>query len=268
MPRKFILADAPHRSIDLSAGERIKDRTSLSANVGNAWAVAVWSKPTGSFSSGPGRTLFSIEHELTNGFPSAFPFSNLRIEFDGFLNSLVVRTWAGLAAPLKYYIWWNWFTSDTWIHTAVTWDGTNLLGYRDGIEVVPTSKVTDAAGSMGTPPARRIGVGTLGDISADATDFSGRIFSCGLWSIAVDASGIKTLWNGGYGAKIDPRFNQGGYTAAAFLAHYWRPGHFWPPFRGIGEDYGLIPTNRRNIMTNAVDVDETDIVHDWPGKDL
>jgi len=267
MPRKFVFADAPHRSVNLVAGERLKDGNLAPANVGNAWAVAVWAKPSGDFSADRG--LFSIEHELTLAFPINFPFSNIRIIFrTSGTNNMTVQTWAGLAAPIKDYTWNSWWTQDTWILTMITWNGTSLLAYRNGVAVSPSTMTTDDAGSMGTPPARRIGVGNLVSTGLADNDFQGRIFSAGLWNVAVDAPGVAALYNGGYGANVDWLIPRPGYTASAFLQHYWRTGHYYPPDSGIGRDYGVASTNRRNIMNNAVNIDGSDIVYDWPGKEL
>lgn len=267
MPRKFIRADAPYRSINLQDGESLRHAVSASANVGNAWTVAVWAKPSGSFS--PARGLFSIEHELTLSSPTNFPFSNILITFiTSGTNNMRAQTWAGLGAPIKDFTYNSWWTQDVWIHTVITWNGTSLLAYKNAVAVSPDTIVFNNAGSMGTPPARYIGVGTRVITASTADAFRGPIHSAALWSVALSDSAIAEIYNGGYGAKFDLLTNRGNYTSAASLQHYWRPGHYWPPDAAIGTDYGVATTNRRNVMTNAFDVGEDDIVHDWPGAGL
>lgn len=259
---------APHRSVDLADGERLRDGNLASANVANTWSVAVWARPSGDFSSN--RALFSIEHELTLAFPINFPFSNIRIFFNvgGGFNNMVVQTWAGFAAPIKNYTWLGWWTQNTWLHTTITWDGTSLLAYRNGVAVAPSIITTDAAGSMGNPPARWIGVGCFASTGLAADAFRGRIHSAALWNVAISSSAVAEIYNGGYGAKFDLLTNRGNYTSAANLQHYWRAGHFYPPTIGIGRDYGVATSNQRNVMNSAVGVDETDLVHDYPGREL
>ena len=85
-------------------------------------------------------------------------------------------------------------STGTWYHVVVTWDGTTLTLYRNGTSVAtatPTGSGSTACGSdtfdIGANP------------SAETTLFDGLIDEVGIWSRALSASEVTSLYNGGAG---------------------------------------------------------------------
>lgn len=246
------------------------DTTASAVTIQNAWTIAIWAKPSSNYSSL--HYVFTVQHEQSNDFPIAFPFSNIDITF-GSSNSMRVQTWAGLAAPLKDYTYNNWYTANAWVHTVITWDGTSLLAYKNGVLTTADTMTTDAAGSMGQP-SRKIAIGTAADVGIGAGQaFQGTIYSVTLWGIVLVQQDVNILYNGGYGEKIQLDTFYPGYAnflTPFWVVHHWRCGHYFPPTSGIGRDYsgGFWSASRRNMMNNSSAITEANIVHDFPGKDL
>lgn len=82
----------------------------------------------------------------------------------------------------------------TFCHLVVTWDGTNLILYRDAT-VPSTTKTVDLAATL-TATSRTF---RLGAESATANIFDGKLDEVAIWTRAVTASEVTQLYNGGAG---------------------------------------------------------------------
>lgn len=86
------------------------------------------------------------------------------------------------------------FTTGSWFHVVVTWDGTDLLGYVNATAQTFT-KTTDSAGSQSNSSR----VLYLGSTTSATAPYDGIMDEVGLWSRAITSSEVTSLYNGGAG---------------------------------------------------------------------
>jgi len=85
-------------------------------------------------------------------------------------------------------------TLGTWYHIVLTYDGTNLRGYRDNSLVAgPTAMSGNGSGASGE--VFRI----LANYAGADGFFSGLVDECGVWSKALSTAEISELYNNGAG---------------------------------------------------------------------
>jgi len=89
------------------------------------------------------------------------------------------------------------FSAEEWCQIFVTWDGTDLVVYRNGYDITSDmTAITDVAGSQANTN-RSLSIGS----KVDQTDFfTGFVHSVATWSAALSQSAARTLWNQGAGA--------------------------------------------------------------------
>ncbi|MCI0527605.1 MAG: LamG domain-containing protein, partial [Nitrospira sp.] len=157
----------PYRSVSLVAGQRLSNTTLGHVALGESWSVAVWCKPIGTYATN--RYLLSFE--------SVSPFNLNRVDIffsiGGGFNNMNVILYTPAGVSFKNYVWLGWWAQNTWVHTVVTWDGTNLRGYKNGVEdTVNLIKFTDNAGTP-IEHDRSTGVGCLPIVGGVNNDFQG-----------------------------------------------------------------------------------------------
>jgi len=138
--------------------------------------------------------------------------------------------------------------TSSWAHFVVTWDGTSLLLYKDGAAVAPTSITTDNAGTM-VDDARSVSVGCN---TSGINNTSGNYHSLAMWSTALSAGEVSTLYNAGDGSTYDAANIQ-----TADLQQYILFGY------AAGDLYHNTITSY-DIGANQANIDDTDIVLDAP----
>lgn len=154
--------------------------------VGNAWSVSSWHKSTST-----GGCIWQIGDDLAN--PSGSVHSSFKFE------SSYVYGSNNAGNIFKHY---NGITDSTgvWLHTVVTWDGTNLKVYRDGADITAgLGKPTDNAGTM-SDLTRKFRLGAADNVVIQSPH-NGQIDAVGLWSRAITAAEVTTLYNAGTGME-------------------------------------------------------------------
>lgn len=139
------------------------------------------------------------------------------------------------------------FVDNQWQLHTLTWDGTNLLVYRDGVELTMT-KTIDSAGSQSDSRYKMSVGATVGGSAASTA----RYHSFMIWDEVLTSGEILATYNGGEGNNIDYRKNFGNYTSAPNLRRYFRLGNGGPVL-GSDSTWGL------DLISGGVDLMANDI---------
>jgi hypothetical protein len=145
-------------------------------------------------------------------------------------------------------------TDQTWQLTSVTWDGTNLTAYRNGVDLV-MNKNQDAACTQDNDLVRL----SIGATLVHAAN--GKILafhSVALWDEALTAAELVACYNAGDGSSFDLQSDSGNYASSANLVRWWRLGS--DP-ADLGREY---VAGDNSLSTHAVNIDATDVVADAP----
>ncbi|MFH1641356.1 MAG: LamG-like jellyroll fold domain-containing protein, partial [Nanoarchaeota archaeon] len=155
-------------------------RASTLWGIANAWSVSVWYKQS---VAADGLYIWNIGDKMTDNDPNEFKLVS---------NYVYIADNAG--DYFKYYSGIPTFT-DTWTHTTVTWDGTNLKVYQNGADITGSlTKTTDNAGTMtNTNRALWLGVYPV-DGNPSNYYFKGLIDEVRIWNRTLSAAEIQILY--------------------------------------------------------------------------
>lgn len=149
----------------------------------------------------------------------------------------------------KHYFWNNRFVPDVWHQYIVTWDGTNLNLYDQGVLRTVSQKATDNAGTM-ADDTRELFIGAFGP-NGD-TGWKGNQMMLAFYDFELTAGNVTTLYNGGDVGLVDLRTQS--FTGPV---HWWRFGH---DESDIGRDYGSV--GGIDALSGSANVDASDIEKD------
>jgi hypothetical protein len=136
---------------------------------------------------------------------------------------------------LKNWYFKSGFSASTWYNLTLTWDGTNLLIYRNGVDVTSSfGKVNDDAGSF-ADDSRQVFVGR--NAAADNRYFSGNQAFTAIWNSVLTNVEVAEVYSAH--VSIDLRYNRNAYVSAANLVHWWKLGE---DSDDIGKDYTITTT--------------------------
>ena len=158
------------------------------------------------------------------------------------------------------YLWDGVMTLDQWLFMVFTFDGVNLLGYFDGVPVVPTSTPQSAPGAVMTDTARAVTIGT-GFTGFQPAEFF--YHSVGMWNVVLTAAEVAALHNSGNGSAVDWNADTGAYVSSDDLQHWWRLGFDPNTLLGICADY-VEGGSAFDLSADAILVTPADIVTDAP----
>lgn len=157
---------------------------------------------------------------------------------------------------------------DHWRHFSVFWDGSNLIGWDNGVELPDIHETLSGTGSfiMEDPVASggrsiRLGAAYSGIAYAPQvplTTWSGLMGAVAIWNTGVTGTELATVVSGGFG--FDLTTNSGIYTSSANLVHWWRLG---ADSADIGADYAIAASGI-NMGVNATITGTEAIVVDSP----
>jgi hypothetical protein len=162
---------------------------------------------------------------------------------------LRVQLYSDGSTLFKDYSYTNLVRAGAWMHLGVTWDGTTLLVYRNGIAITASTLTADTANSQ-VDRARAVSVcctpATTGQTAMRPSNYA-------MWNTVLTASEIMSVYAAA--GSLDYRSIQG-----TSLMHWW-------PFNGssfaeMGADLGNA-ANLVDLSTNAVTTNLT-IVRDAP----
>jgi hypothetical protein len=199
--------------------------------VGDTWTIGFWVKPLANNEFG---TIWSTGLKDKNEIQistTAVPAETSEVGKRPAELRVIVKDASG--TTLRNYGWPNHFHTDTWVHTAVTWDGTDLSAFKDGVPVSTGVGLINVTGTLSDYPNRRIFYGSA--IEKDAGTFSGTLGHFGLWNSELAVSELGTIVSGGFSANLTT--NSGSYISSGNLQHYWKPGD--TP-GNIGEDFSTV----------------------------
>ncbi len=230
--------------------ESLRNLTAQSLGVANVWSVAFWSKIETAVDSPQHMVVFAPVSGNVDRI--AFRFSSARDGLTVVWHDGATQGTAG---------WDDFYTpvGSTWVHTLVTWNGTALTGYRNGVDQGAVSTGNRTPSLTMADGNRRVFVGSLDGIT---DGFEGRIAQISLWRAAVDAA-VSDIYAAGDPTNINLNGTFGSYTFKGDLAHWWRPGNEPSPL--LGKDNavaGFTPTI--DIETNATNISDADRVADVP----
>lgn len=153
--------------------------------ISNAFAVSVWAKQDAADAS---KVVFQFGDNISAGA------SNFR------LSAGSVKLLNGSGTLFKHYT--GIPTSTNWTHYVVTWDGSALKVYVNGVDITAgLTKVVDNTGTM-TNVDRLITIGYGIDLSAiPEGQFDGLIDETAFWGRALTAPEAAALYNGGSGVE-------------------------------------------------------------------
>lgn len=155
-----------------------------------AFSISLWVKLSTDVQNG-------TYSQQTFGFASlktTNQYAEIRYEWNGGTPHLwFQRQRAGFAGTNFYYN--VTLGTSSWHHIVFTYDGTNLVGYLDGVSVT-TATDTNTGGSGGTASTR---VGT--SEPADGEYTNGLMDITAIWSRGITSGEVTTLYNGGVGVQ-------------------------------------------------------------------
>ncbi len=88
---------------------------------------------------------------------------------------------------------------NVWIHVAVTWDGSTMMLYKDGVEVGTLAKV----GNLAIDPAVEMAIGNQPD-GAENRPFDGIIDDVAIWNRALTPAEIGEVMANGVPVAVEP----------------------------------------------------------------
>ena len=238
-------------SLDLDDGlEVLTNNTNVDVGIGNIWSVSAWFKADAADVTNAVMTVADDSGTIS--------YIWMRYNASG---DLTINTTIGSApgSNLKLYDYPNAITTASWTFLVATWDGTDLIMYKNGSVLTPTKSV-DNSGTMGTNArAVTLGGGTPNDMDVTTLTLDGKHHSYAIWNSELSADEVTVLYNSGAGEGIDYASDSGDYVSSANLKHWWRLGF---DSLDIGKDYGN-HTTLIDVMDGAIGVDATDIVNDF-----
>ena len=237
------------------ATEGFLHATEVDVGIGMAgsWSILMWVKSTEE-TSGQNSLLVDIG-------PSAFVSDNaIQLSRQSGGPGFVVTTFGSSNSSLfKSRGFDSFFQLGIWVQIVVTWNGTDILVYKDGSVVTPDSQVNFPR-TLSSPNARVAFGNRYADIVSPQS-LEGNNYMVAMWDVALTSTEISDVYNSGDGPTLDLASNFGNYSSSADLLHWWRLGL---DSGDIGKDYGN-HTTLIDVMTDAVEIDVTDIVNDFPG---
>ena len=218
----------------------------------NTWSMLVWSKRTNSLNL---QWLCAA-----NRLGSA---NHIEILAQQALGGRGDFTWVDASnSPIGVARWENFYSTGPWISTLISWDGTELRVWKNGIQLglpdsgdetpVPPPVMDDASS-----PQRNL---VLGGRQSGADGWAGPISQWAIWRVRVDAAAMFFQTSP---SSIDLNVNSGAYQFKDDLAHWYRPGHEASP--NLGKDFagaGFTPTI--DIEADAIGITDADRVSDVP----
>ena len=135
------------------------------------------------------------------------------------------------------------FTSDDWHCYAITWNGTSLVLYKNGVVQAPTATTTDDADSMANG-ARDV---VLGSDAAGTDSVRGSMTNMVIWDVALTQNQLRSAFNQGAASHFNALRNQDDYGQASDVVQWWRLGH-------KPSDFG-----KSFVTTGAVDADTNSV---------
>ena len=214
-----------------AAGDYYRNSTNQLIGIVNTWTIAVWIKTTQQASA---ERIVEIKNSGSN-------VNRIYIIFNDSTGSVQVLNAGPTGTTIKTYTWTNICPAQNWQHICITWDGTTLLGYFNGVARTPDTLNTDNSGTM-TDTNRSIGYGA--SVTGSTSGSSWNLHSLALWNTVLTAAEVALIYNNGNGSVFDCRNIQ-----RSNLQHWWLVER---ADSSRGKDYGVGSATLIDIATNGV----------------
>jgi hypothetical protein len=237
---------AENRSVSLDGvSEFFAHTVDLLIGIADTWSVSLWANKQQTLTD---RQLLRI-HQTPGGNSNA-----ISLEVTGSADlECIVQDSAG--AVIKQYTFNGVFSSDVWRHIALTWNGTLLTVYINGVATYPDLWSIDIWGTM-TDTQRSVLYGAADITGPSMKLFPGYLGHLGIWNTVLAAGEATEIFNNGH--ALDLKTDFGSYVSSASLLHYWRPGYADVGFTDEQASPASID------FDDSVDLDASDIVNDAP----
>jgi hypothetical protein len=237
------MGGATVNSIDLDGTtEYLANTTHTTVGLANEFSINVWVRGNSNV-GGTQRDILHLKPAATNLNRISLVLTD---DSNGSAFNVLLHNSAGTL--FKDYDFGS-FTVNTWTMLTVTWDGTSLTVYQDGVAQTPTLN-TDNAGTM-TDNSRTMLVGAT---TTPAASWAGHIFALSEWTTELAVAEIVEIDAGT--SAFNVRENSGDYVSRATMTHLY-------DFRdsgNIGKDYrNQIAGGSHDIDTNAANITAADL---------
>lgn len=243
---------AQTQSIDFDGTEILRNSTQQAVGIANVWSMLLWSKRLNSLG-------LQWPFQVNRGGSA----NHIEILAQQALGGRGDVTWVDATnSPAGVARWENFYTTGPWISTLISWDGTELRIWKNGIQLglpdsgdatpVPPPVMTDSS-----TPERNL---VLGGRNSGQDGWEGRISQWAIWRVRVDAAASFLQTSP---SSIDLNVNSGAYQFKDDLAHWYRPGHEASP--NLGKDFAAAGfTPKIDIEVDAIGITDADRVADVP----
>ncbi len=251
--------------------DRLSRLSAVTWGMANAWTIDAWVRPT-TVAAGI-NYIWHINPDFGSAETGTF-INRIAIQRSG--ADLRVKIQDSAGTLFKNFTWNSIFAVDTWVLITVTWDGTTLKAYADGVDQgLPDSSPTDTTGTMTDTARFPIIGGRRAAFDPPLDEWTGQIHSLGLWDIALPSSEIGILDEFGDGpftvlnltGKWCLMLTGVNATEARFiLKHDATTGELffekdWPCLSASGDFYRVF--NNANLFDNLTQAESANGVTDY-----
>jgi hypothetical protein len=235
---------------DGTFGDLLQNTTEQPIGIANAWSIAMWWKPD--------VTAFATVNRLIHWRNAVVGGSQIQVDFRGTAGGDPIQIGIGgtVGGFIKLLEYGNIVTQDAWNFDVITWNGTDLVLYHDGVVAAVTATLVDTTGTMSDAVGRSM---TLGASVVGQSPLSANYHSVGAWDTVLGSAEQLELYNAGSGSAVDWSSNGTNYVSRANLVHWYRLGL---NSSVIGYDSGL--KGPLITLDTAVGINAGDIVADAP----
>lgn len=243
--------------------------------IANLWTITIWMKPLEVLSlfDSEGRQLFRPDGRTLVHFKGKTHRNEILIWGDRIENAtteefIVVENWDQKAGRIRFTRFNMAQKRQEWRLFSCAWDGSNLIAWDNGLEIMDFSQTLSGVGSFsqgdptdsGIARSIRLGAaysGTAQDLSGPRlVAYSGFLGPVGVWDNVLTSEELGAIVSGTFG--FDLSTNSGTYISSANNQHWWRLG---ADDTDIGFDYATV--GNINIGDDAT-VSATNIIVDSP----
>jgi len=228
-------------SISYNGTDETMTSAELSIGIANAWSIMV---AVNVLRDSVNQVIFTIEQDTGEA-------NEIELRHGGAIpgDPFVVFIYDTAGTLIKSYQWANETDLGIWQQLIITWNGTSLLFYKNGVALTPTATPTDGSGTMGDS-ARRV---VLAANIIPTGFYRGNIHSMAIWNSVLGPLEPARIWDGGFGPALRSlQENSGDYVSSANLKHWYRLSN---NSSNLGED--VQGTLDIDVLTNITDLDDT-----------